>query len=85
MPMKYIMLRLDSGELLPLLFPEFMQHSHMVQSIPATVVSAGRVSLEDGRLIAKGASSSLNVASREEDSGMIQGYFEGQNVIRQEL
>jgi hypothetical protein len=85
MPMKYVMLRLDGGELLPLLFPEFMQHSHVAQSVPATVVSAGRVSLEDGRTIAKGTSSSLNVASREEDSGMIQGYFEGQNVIRQEL
>ncbi len=27
MPMKYVMLKLDGGELLPLLFPEFMQHS----------------------------------------------------------
>jgi hypothetical protein len=83
--MKYAILRPDGGELPPLLFPEYMQHSHMAQSVPATVVSAGRVSLEDGRTIAKGTSSSLNVASREEDSGMIQGYFEGQNVIQQEL
>jgi hypothetical protein len=85
MPMKYIMLRLDSGELLPLLFPEFMQHSHVAQSVPATVVSAGRVSLEAGKIIAHGTSSSLNVASREEDSGIIQAYFDGQNVIQQEL
>ena len=85
MPMKYVMLRLDGGELLPLLFPEFMQHSHMAHSVPATVVSAGRVSLEAGKLIADGASSSLNVASREEDSGIIQAYFDGQNVIQQEL
>jgi hypothetical protein len=85
MPMKYVMLRLDSGELLPLLFPEFMQHSHVAQSVPATVVSAGRVSLEAGKLIADGASSSLNVSSREEDSGIIQAYFDGQNVIQQEL
>ena len=42
MPMKYVMLKLDSGELLPLLFPEFMQHSHMAQSVPATVVSGSR-------------------------------------------
>ena len=85
MPMKYVMLRLDGGELLPLLFPEFMQHSHMAHSVPATVVSAGRVSLEAGKLIADGASSSLNVSSREEDSGIIQAYFDGQNVIQQEL
>jgi hypothetical protein len=83
MPMKYVMLKLDSGELLPLLFPEFMQHSHMAQSVPATVVSAGRVSLEDGKIIARGASSSLDVSSREEDSEIIQGYFDGQNVVQQ--
>jgi hypothetical protein len=85
MPMKYVMLRLDGGELLPLLFPEFMQHSHMAQSVSATVVSAGRVSLEAGKLIAHGASSSLDACSREEDSGIIQAYFEGQNVIQQEV
>ncbi len=85
MTMKYIMLRLDSGELLPLLFPEFMQHSHMAQAVPATVVSAGHVYLEDGKINARGASSSLDVCSREEDSGIIQAYFDGQAVIQQEL
>jgi hypothetical protein len=85
MAMKYVMLKLDSGELLPLLFPEFMQHSHMAQSVPATVVSAGHVHLEDGKIIARGASSSLDVSSREEDSKIIQAHFDGQNVIQQEL
>ena len=85
MVMKYVMLKLDSGELLPLLFPEFMQHSHMAQSVPATVVSAGHVSLEDGKIVARGASSTLDVVSREEDSGIIQAYFAGQDVIQQEL
>ncbi len=83
MPMKYVMLKLDSGELLPLLFPEFMQHSHMAQSVPAAVVSAGRVYLEDGKIIARGASSSLDVSSREGDSEFIQAYFDGQNVPQQ--
>jgi hypothetical protein len=85
MAMKYVMLRLDGGELLPVLFPEFMQHTHMAQSVPATVVSAGRVYLGNGKVIAGGASSSLNVSSREEDSGIIQAYFDGQNVIQQEV
>lgn len=85
MAMKYVMLRLDGGELLPLLFPEFVQHAHMARSVPATVVSAGRVHLEDGMIIADGASSSLNVSSREEDSGIIQAYFDGQHVLQQEL
>lgn len=85
MAMKYVMLRLDGGELLPVLFPEFMQHAHMAQAVPATVVSAGRVRLENGKVIAGGASSSLNVSSCKEDSGIIQAYFEGQNVIQQEV
>ena len=84
MPMKYVMLRLDGGELLPLLFPEFMQHDQMTQSVPATVVSAGHISLEGGKIVAYGASSSLDVHSREEDSGIIQAYFDGQNAIQQE-
>jgi hypothetical protein len=85
MPMKYVMLKLDSGELLPLLFPEFMQHSHMAPSVPATVVSAGHVHLENGKIVAHGASSSLDVVSREEDSSIIQAHFDGQNVVQQEL
>jgi hypothetical protein len=56
----------------------------MAQSVPATVVSAGHVYLEDGKVIAHGASSSLDVLSREEDSGIIQAYFDDQNVIQQE-
>jgi hypothetical protein len=85
MPLKYVMLKLDSGELLPLLFPEFMQHSTMCQSVPATVVSAGRVYLEDGKIVARGASSSLEVSSRDEDSEVIWGYLDGESVIQQEL
>jgi hypothetical protein len=82
--MKYVMLKLNGGELLPLLFPDFMQHSHMAQSVPAAVVSAGRVYLEDSKIIACGASSSLSVSSREEDSEIIQAYFDGQNVVQEE-
>jgi hypothetical protein len=85
MAMKSVMLRPDGGELLPLVFPEFMQHAHMAQAVPAAVVSAGRVHLENGKVIAGGASSSLNVSSCKEDSGIIQAYFEGQNVIQQEV
>ena len=84
MPMKYVMFRLDGGELLPLMFPEFMQHDQMAQSVPATVVSAGHISLEAGKMVAHRASSSLDVLSREEDSGIIQAYFDGQDVIQQE-
>jgi hypothetical protein len=85
MAMKYVILKLNGGELLPLLFPEFMQHAHMSQAVPATVVSAGRVHLEDGQIVARGSSSSLGVSSREEDGHIIQAYFDGQNAIQQEV
>jgi len=48
-------------------------------------VSAGRVHLEDGKIVARGASSSLGISSRAEDSQIIQGYFDGQNTIQQEV
>jgi hypothetical protein len=48
-------------------------------------VSAEHVYLENGKIVASGASSSLEVASRDEDSEIIQGYFAGESVIQQEL
>ena len=83
MAMKYIMLKLDSGDLVPLIFPEFVQHSHMAQLLPATVVGAGRVFLEGGQLVTRGGSSSLAVCSREQDGEIINGYFGG-NLIQRE-
>jgi hypothetical protein len=82
--MKYVMLKLEGGQLLPLIFPEFMQHSDMASSVPATVVSAGRVYVEDGKIIARGSSTSLGVSSREVDTEIIQRYFDGESVIQQE-
>lgn len=84
MPMKYVMLKLEGGELLPLIFPEFYQHSYMAQALPANVVSAGRVTVQEGKIVASGASSSLGISSREEDGEIIQNYFDGQNVIQHE-
>ena len=84
MPMKYVMLKLDGGELLPVIFPDFFQHADMAHSIPAAVVSGGRVSLDDGKIIASGASMSLGVRSRAEDSAIMQAYMEGKNVVQRE-
>ena len=84
MAMKYVMLKLESGELLPVIFPEFMQHAHIAGSVPATVVSAGRVRLEGGNIVVHGSSSSLGVSSREEDSQIMQTYFDEQNALQHE-
>ncbi len=82
MPMKYVMLSLDGGELFPLLFPEFMQHSQMANSAPGIAVSAGRVYLEDGKIVARGSSPSLDIVSHEQDSAIIQRYFDEENIIQ---
>ena len=84
MAMKYVMLKLEGGQLLPVIFPDFMQHAHIAGSIPAAVVSAGRVHLEGGNINASGSSSSLGVSSREEDSQIIQTYFDEQHALQQE-
>ena len=85
MPRMYVILKLDGGELISLLFPEFMQHSAVAQAVPATMVSAGRVHLEGGKIVASGASSSLEASSRDEDGKIIQGDADGQSVIQQEF
>jgi hypothetical protein len=78
------MLKLEGGQLLPVIFPDFMQHAHIAGSIPAAVMSAGRVHLESGNINASGSSSSLGVSSREEDSQIIQTYFDEQHALQHE-
>jgi hypothetical protein len=84
MAMKYVILKLEGGELLPVIFPDFMQHAQIAGSIPAAVVSAGRVHLEGGNINANGSSSSLGMSSREEDSRIIQTYFDEQHALQHE-
>ena len=84
MPMKYVMLKLEGGELLPVIFPEFFQHADIAHAVPAAVVSGGQVSLHDGKIIASGSSMSLGVRSRAADSAIMQAYFDGKNAIQRE-
>lgn len=84
MPIKYVMLRLEKGDLLPVISLEFMQHSHVATAIPGAVVSAGRVYLENGQVVVRGTSKSLGVSSREQDSQIIQGYFAEGGIIQRE-
>ena len=83
--MKYVMLKLDGGEFPPVALPQIPAALPLAQSVPAAVISVGRVYLQDGKIIAHGASSSPDVLSREEDRGIIQAYLDGQNVTQQEL
>jgi hypothetical protein len=84
MAMKYVMLKLEGGQLLPVIFSDFMQHAQTAGSIPAAVVSAGRVHLERGNINARGSSSSLGVSSREEDSRIIQTHLDEQQALQHE-
>ena len=68
MPMKFVMLKLDGGELLPFCFPSLDAAQPYRSGCPSHVVSAGRVYIEDGKIVARGTSSSLGISSRAEDS-----------------
>jgi hypothetical protein len=83
MAMKYVMLKLEGGQLLPVIFPAFMQHAQITGSLAATVVSADRVYLQGGNIVAHDSSSSLGVSSREEGSQMHTNFGE-HNALQHE-
>ena len=69
--MKYVILRTDAIEDVPVVFPEMADHSSVAHG--KTVVSAGFISVnwETLRATAYGKSVSLGVASRPEDSRIL--------------
>ncbi len=57
-----------------------MQHAQMAQSVPAMAVSAGRVYLENAKLVARRRRWGSHRASRI----AFRGYFERQGLIKAE-
>ena len=69
--MKYVMFEAGGLEY-PVLFPDFIKHNDIRQSIGHEVISAGFVSVgSDGNLTAYGESVSLGKKSRPEDSKIL--------------
>ena len=70
--MKYIIFD-DRGLDVPVIFPPHWDHAQTAQKFPGKVVlSAGFVEMDDsGKIVARGASRSLKVESRPEDTDTI--------------
>jgi hypothetical protein len=74
--MKYIICEDFSGQPAPFLFPDKVAHSDMRDQLPyATVISAGYVSLHEGRFCCFGGDAGLNLSARPEDAECLTAFF----------
>lgn len=74
--MKYIIFEDFSGQPAPFLFPDKVAHIDMRDQLPyASVLSAGYVTLTDGRFVCSGGDVELNVSARPEDGERIAAFF----------
>ena len=69
--MKYIMFKINGGEL-PVIFPPEIIHKQMARNINAEVISAGMI---DYNLTCYGESETLGIKSRPEDTKRVQDLF----------
>lgn len=76
--MKYVICEDFSGQPVPFLFPEKVAHLDMRDQLPyAKVISAGYVTLEQGRFVCSGGDAELGVSARPEDAACIAAFFTG--------
>lgn len=74
--MKYVVVKNDMGMLVPIVFPETINHSTIPREGRChSVVSAGFCFCENGKWGAFGRSQTLNVDSRPEDGKLITEAF----------
>ena len=70
--MKYIMFKDFSGKPIPIIFPERIDFVEMREQMPyADVLSAGHITLRNGRFEVSGGSKGLNMQVRGEDAAII--------------
>lgn len=76
--MKYLICEDFGGQPIPFLFPEKVAHADMREQLPYTrVLSAGYISLKQGRFLCSGGDKELEVSARPEDAAFIEGFFSG--------
>ncbi len=74
--MKYIICEDFSGQPIPFLFPDKVAHADMREQLPyAAVLSAGYVTLEEGRFVCSGADAEVGVTARPGDAECIAAFF----------
>ncbi len=75
--MKYIMFEDFSGDPLPIMFPNRINHLEFREQIPYTkVLSAGYVQIRENGFACHGESKELGVAARAEDGKIINSKLE---------
>ena len=73
--MKYIIFDMDGIEI-PVIFPGITMHNRIANGLSLwEPISAGFVSLIEGKIMAYGDSESLGIMSRKEDSQIINRFF----------
>ncbi|WP_461210649.1 hypothetical protein [Desulfocurvus sp. DL9XJH121] len=75
--MKYIIFEDFSGQSIPVLFPDRIDHEELREQLPySTVLSAGYVNQTGGRFICHGEAKTLNAKAAEADAQVIERHFQ---------
>ncbi|MDL2271996.1 hypothetical protein LJC23_03075 [Desulfovibrio sp. OttesenSCG-928-I05] len=74
--MKYLIVEDFAGQPVPFLFPNRVTHADMREQLPySKVLSAGYVSLVNGRFICEGGDADVGAAANEADAAVIASFF----------
>lgn len=75
--MKYIIFEDFSGQAIPVLFPDRINHDELREQMPyATVLSAGYVNHTGGGFICHGESKALGASAASGDAAVIEQHFQ---------
>ena len=74
--MKYLIAEDFAGQPVPFIFPERVNHGDMREQLPYTrILSAGYVSVRDGKFLCSDGDAELNLFARPEDAAIIAASF----------
>ncbi len=74
--MKYIIFEDFSGQSIPFIFPEKVDHADMREQMPYTkVLSLGYVILAGGEFVCSGGDAAMGISSHEGDADCIASFF----------
>ncbi len=75
--MKYIVFEDFSGQAIPILFPDRIEHGELREQMPySTVLGAGYVNFTGKGFVCHGESKALGAAARPEDPAIIERHFQ---------
>lgn len=74
--MKYILFEGFSGNIVPFVFPDRVDHVDMRDQLPyGKVLSAGYVQLVDGHFVCSGSVAELQAEARQDDASLLESMF----------